>query len=197
MKVKSSLALSFAAVFIALSSFVLGIKYEKQNSPQQTPNDNQSSETAQQAVPASQPKEGTVTRIIDGDTVELISGKVVRFVGTNAPEVNEPFHTEALEFTTKLLLNQKVTLEYEKGYEQDKFGRLLAYVLISNPPNSPNNPNLPNHPKETLANLELVKAGLAKVSIYEKRRKLVYQDQLLEAQTQAQKNKLGIWKITK
>lgn len=193
MKIRSTLILSLAAVLIAISSFVFGVRYGKNNQPSQSA-DNQNTQATQTAIPALQPellpKEGVVSRIIDGDTVELLGGKVVRFVGANAPEVNEPFHDQALEFTGKLLLNQKVTLEYEKGYEQDKFGRLLAYVFISN---SPNNPNLPNPAKETFANLELVKAGLAKVSIYEKRRPLVYQEQLLQAQVAAQLSKLRLW----
>lgn len=180
MKLRSSLILTLAGILIALSSFVFGVRYGKQSSPQ--PHlDNQSSQTAQLAIPAPQPellpKEGAVTRIIDGDTMELVGGKVVRFVGANAPEVNEPFHDQALEFTKKLLLNQKVTLVYEKGYEQDKFGRLLAYVFVGGKNMS----------------IELVKAGLAKVSIYEKRRPLIYQDQLLNAQSGAQKNKFGVW----
>jgi endonuclease YncB( thermonuclease family) len=42
--------------------------------------------------------------------------------------------------------------------------------------------------------IELVKNGLAKVKIYQDRRKLIYQDQLLAAQELAKKNKLGLWK---
>lgn len=41
--------------------------------------------------------------------------------------------------------------------------------------------------------VELVKQGLAKVSIYQDRRKLKYQDELLKAQDETKKKKLGIW----
>ena len=44
----------------------------------------------------------------------------------------------------------------------------------------------------TLTN-ELVRKGLAKVTIYEKRKALIYQDQLLKAQDDAKSKKLGIW----
>lgn len=182
MKLRSSLILTLAGIIIATSSFVFGVNYGKQTNQQSQVTDNQSSQSAQPGIPATQaellPKEGTVTRIIDGDTVELVGGKVVRFVGANAPEINEPFHDQALEFTNKLLLNQKVTLEYEKGYEQDKFGRLLAYVFVGNKNMS----------------IELVKVGLAKVSIYEKRRPLIYQDQLIQVEKDASSKKLGVWK---
>lgn len=182
MKVRNPLVLCLVAVLIAVGSFFFGVKYGKQTVTK-APSESQSTESSDLSVPATQPgllpKEGTVSRIIDGDTVELVGGKVVRFVGANAPEVNQPSHDEALEFTKKMVLGKKVTLEYEKGYEQDKFDRLLAYVFV-------NGKNM---------SVELVKAGLAKVSIYEKRRKLIYQDQLLEAQNSSQKSKVGIWKV--
>ena len=42
-------------------------------------------------------------------------------------------------------------------------------------------------------NIELVRQGLCEVVIYEKRAKLIYQDELLQAQEQTKKEKLGIW----
>lgn len=41
--------------------------------------------------------------------------------------------------------------------------------------------------------VELVKKGLVKVTIYEDRRKLKYQDELLKAQEEAKKFKRGMW----
>ena len=41
--------------------------------------------------------------------------------------------------------------------------------------------------------VELAKKGLVRVTIYEDRRKLKYQDELLKAQEDAKKNKRGIW----
>jgi endonuclease YncB( thermonuclease family) len=40
----------------------------------------------------------------------------------------------------------------------------------------------------------LVKQGLGKVVIYDDRRKLTYQDQLLQAEQEAKSKKLGMWK---
>lgn len=183
MKFSKIILIPFVIFLVAAFSFFSGTQYSRFTKPNIPQAESEATQTARAAVPVPQPellpKEGTVTRIIDGDTVELVGGKVVRFVGANAPEVNQPFHDEAAAFTKKLILNKKVALEYEKGYEQDKFGRLLAYVFVGGKNMS----------------IELVKAGLAKVSIYEKRRKLVYQDQLLQAQLEAQKKKASVWDV--
>jgi len=148
----------------ALLGFLGGAQYQKSITP---------------SIPSqpSLPSQATVSRVVDGDTLELSTGQHVRLYGVSAPDQGEPFYQEAKDFTTKLTLNQTINLEYEQGYEQDKFGRLLTYVIV-------NGQNL---------NIELVKQGLAEVKIYQKRRKLIYQDQLLEAQAQAKENKLGIW----
>mgnify|MGYP001563223776 CR=1 FL=1 len=42
-------------------------------------------------------------------------------------------------------------------------------------------------------NLELVKAGLAKVVLYEKRAKIKYQGELLSAEKEAREKKVGVW----
>ena len=121
------------------------------------------------------PKEAKVKRVIDGDTIELANGQIVRIVGVNAPNNNEKFEEEATEFTKKLVEGKKVKLEYD-SYKSDRFGRILAYVLIDNK-------NL---------NIELVKRGLARVTVYEKRKPLIYQNELIQAQNKAKRNKLGL-----
>ena len=125
-----------------------------------------------------QPAIQTVTRVIDGDTVELSTGQSVRLTGVSTPELKEKFSQEGKAFLEEKLLNQEVRLEYERGYEKDRFNRLNAYVFVGG---------------ENI-NVLIVREGLAKVVIYEKRRKLMYQDELLEAQEYAKKQKLNIWK---
>ncbi|MBU1200688.1 thermonuclease family protein [Patescibacteria group bacterium] len=125
-----------------------------------------------------QPTTQTVTRVIDGDTVELSTGQSVRLTGVSAPGLKEKFSQEGKAFLEEKLLNQEVKLEYEKGYETDRFNRLNAYVFVGD---------------ENINEL-IIKQGLAEVVIYEKRRKLMYQDELLEAQVQAKKLKLNLWK---
>ena len=75
------------------------------------------------------PKKAKVKRVVDGDTIVLENGSVVRYVGITAPENNEPFEKEATEENKKLVEGKIVSLEYD-NYKGDKFGRILAYVIV-------------------------------------------------------------------
>ena len=163
-KVKSPIAPVLLLVGLALGFVVGGIT--KPDVPTLSP--------TEQEQPATQ----IVTRVIDGDTVELSTGQSVRLTAVSAPELKDRFGIEAKAFLEEKLLDQEVRLEYEKGYEKDRFNRLNAYVFVG----------------EENINELIIRQGLAKVVIYEKRRKLVYQDQLLEAESQAKKAKLNLWK---
>ena len=79
-----------------------------------------------------------VRRVIDGDTVELADGRLVRYIGIDTPEVRrndhgtwvmdpEPYGREAAEANRRLVEGRRVRLEYDAQL-QDRFGRLLAYV---------------------------------------------------------------------
>ena len=123
-------------------------------------------------------KTAVVKKVIDGDTVELFNGLVLRYVGMTAPETGEPFEKEATEANRVLVESKEIKLEYD-NYTSDKFGRILAYPILQDGTN---------------VSIELVKRGMAELVIYQKRKPFIYQTQLLEAQEQAKKNKLGIWK---
>lgn len=122
------------------------------------------------------PKKAKVERIVDGDTIVLTNGSIVRYVGITAPENNEPFEKESTELNKKLVEGKTVTLEYDQ-YKADKFGRILAYLVV-------NGKNV---------SVEMVRLGMAQVVIYQKKKPFIYIDQLLKAQEEAKKNKLGIW----
>ena len=123
------------------------------------------------------PKSAVVKRVIDGDTVELFNGTVLRYVGITAPEEGESFAKEATKLNKELVEGKEIKLEYD-NYTSDKFGRILAYPIID----------------DKNICVELVRKGMAELVIYQKRKPFIYQVQLLEAQDQAKKNKLGIWK---
>jgi endonuclease YncB( thermonuclease family) len=123
------------------------------------------------------PKSAVVKRVIDGDTVELFNGTVLRYTAITAPEENESFAEEATKLNQELVEGKEIKLEYD-NYTSDKFGRILAYPII-------NGVNVC---------VELVSKCMAELVIYQKRRPFIHQVQLLEAQEQAKKNKLGIWK---
>ncbi len=75
-----------------------------------------------------------VTRIIDGDTIEVIyrgDKEKVRLYGIDTPERGEPGYNEATEFTKNYLLNKYIHLSFPDKNKRDHFGRLLAYVIIN------------------------------------------------------------------
>jgi micrococcal nuclease len=127
------------------------------------------------------PKVATVAAVPDGDTLTLPNGAAVRLLGIDSPNRGEPFYLEAQTFTANLIKNKKVELEYEPSYQDDKFGRLLAYVWYQ------------EEGEKKLLNAAILKAGLARTVFYQDRRKLRYQDLLLTAEASAQKNRLYLW----
>lgn len=120
---------------------------------------------------------GTVTRIIDADTLELNNGQSVRLYAVSCPEKGEKLSKETVDYLTQTTLNQKVTLDYQPNYEKDKWGRIAAYVFIDG-----------QHVNE-----QLIRQGFCTVTIYSKRAKLIYQDELIQAQNLAKQEKLGQW----
>lgn len=168
---KNKLVLIPLALLLSLASFAAGTKYEQQikdviqNQP--VINNNQVLDF---------PKEAKIKRVVDGDTIELENGTIVRYVGINAPDNGNPFEEESTDYNKRLVEGKKVKLEYDE-YKSDRFGRILAYIIIDNKNIS----------------VELVKKGFAKVVIYEKRKPIIYQQQLLDAEKEAKIRKLGIW----
>ena len=73
-----------------------------------------------------------VTRVIDGDTIELYCGERVRFIGLDAPEIGEPGAAEATLFVKEHTYGQIVWLEPD-GNDRDRFGRLRRYIWLSYP----------------------------------------------------------------
>lgn len=168
---KNKLVLIPLALLLAISSFLAGTKYEGQI---KDAIENQPVIINNQILDF--PKEAKVKRVIDGDTIELSNNSIVRLVGINAPNNGESFEEEATDDVKKQIEGKKVKLEYD-AYKSDRFGRILAYIIIDNK-------NL---------SIELVRKGLAQVVIYEKRKPLIYQQQLLVAENEAKQKSLGIW----
>lgn len=78
----------------------------------------------------SEPQESdyfTVTRVIDGDTIEINTGEKVRLICIDTPETYEPGYQEAKNYLTNLILNKEVYLEKDVS-ETDRYGRLLRYI---------------------------------------------------------------------
>lgn len=84
------------------------------------------------------PESAAVRRAIDGDTLELTDGRLVRYIGIDAPEVRrrrgdewvvdpEPFGEAARDANASWVQGKRVKLEYD-AESYDRYGRLLAYV---------------------------------------------------------------------
>ena len=127
----------------------------------------------------------TVSRVVDGDTIELSNGETVRYIGIDTPEIRErsgsiwvykprPYAEEAKEFNRKLVDGKSVRLEFDVQ-KKDKYKRLLAYVYTS----------------DKMVNLEMVKEGYAMIYTYPPNVK--YSEKFLEAQKEARDNKRGLW----
>jgi len=74
-----------------------------------------------------------VVSVIDGDTLILDNGKVVRLIGIDSPEKDEKFYYEAKDKLSSLVLHKTVRLEKDKE-NKDQYGRLLRYVYVSTLP---------------------------------------------------------------
>ncbi|MBM3678489.1 MAG: thermonuclease family protein, partial [Actinobacteria bacterium] len=75
-----------------------------------------------------------VSRVIDGDTIELRNGQRVRLVQIDTPEVYSGYecYGQAASATAKRLLppGTRVRLVLEPASDPvDRFGRLLRYVV--------------------------------------------------------------------
>ncbi|MCJ8009834.1 thermonuclease family protein [Lederbergia wuyishanensis] len=130
----------------------------------------------------------SLTKPIDGDTIAVMyngSEQKVRFLLVDSPETahprlgEQPFGQEAKDFTSRLVeKGKKIELEFDIGPNQDKYGRLLAYVYVDG----------------KMIQEELLKKGLARVAyIYPPNTR--YVDQFDAIQKKAQKDGVGIWEI--
>lgn len=115
-----------------------------------------------------------VSRIVDGDTVDISGNQRVRYIGVDTPETGDCFGSEATEKNKELVLGKEVVLEKDVS-ETDRFGRLLRYVWLG----------------ETMVNEEMVREGFAKVFTYPPDVK--YADRFVAAQREARENKRGLW----
>lgn len=69
-----------------------------------------------------------VSRVIDGDTLDLVNGDRIRLYEINAPEYpKDCLGVDAKERMEDLVLNKKISLE---KIGRDNFGRTLAYIFF-------------------------------------------------------------------
>jgi micrococcal nuclease len=70
-----------------------------------------------------------VTRVLDGDTMELQGGDRLRLLAIDTPEKDEPLYDEATAFLERRALGRTAKIEYA-NQRRDRYGRLLGYLSI-------------------------------------------------------------------
>ena len=125
---------------------------------------------------------GAVRRVADGDTIELADGRLVRYLGIDAPEIHheagtaQPFGFEARTRNREWIGSRRVRLEFD-AERFDLYGRILAYVFL---------------PDGSLLNETLLDEGLA--FCLAKTPNVKYEERLLRAQRRAMESRRGIWR---
>jgi len=148
-------------------------------------------ETTAPALAQTDTQQVRVTRVVNGDTIEVsprvVGTEDVRLIGVDAPEVfgieAQRCGREASDFTTEGLGGQDVTLEFDVG-RVDPYGRALAYVWVTDLDDALFNDG-------ALFNEILLRRGLARVLSVEPNVK--YEDRFLAAEKEAKSEDIGVW----
>ncbi|MCX6703459.1 MAG: thermonuclease family protein [Candidatus Zambryskibacteria bacterium] len=133
-------------------------------------------------------KEGfyLVTRVVDGDTIEVTKNGVkekVRLLGINTPETVDPrkmvecFGKEASAHAKELLAGKQVKIVSDDSQTKyDKYGRLLAYVYTE---------------EGLFVNKHMIEEGYAYEYTYNV--PYIFQKEFKEAQKKAETEGRGLW----
>lgn len=128
---------------------------------------------------------GIVREIVDGDTVLLDNGLVIRLIGTQAPKLalgregltDWPMGREAKAALEGLVLGQPVVLRYG-GEQLDRYGRSLGQLFTTGP-------------EPVWVQQAMLTQGMARVYSFPDNRRCL--PELLAAESRARSMKLGIW----
>jgi len=144
---------------------------------------------SREAVPRS--AEATVRHVIDGDTIELTDGRLVRYLGIDAPEARrkrggrwlsdpDPSAAQATEANRRLLARKRVRLEFDVQ-THDRYGRVLAYVYVPT-----------DEGREVMVNEELLRVGFAQPLTIPPNVK--YAERFRALAEEARQQRRGLWR---
>lgn len=129
---------------------------------------------------------GIVTRVSDGDTIQIITPEQtklkVRLYGIDAPEtakpnkLGQPYGEESWEALESKVMGKQVHL---KILDIDKYRRMVGMIWLD----------------DRNINLEMVREGYAEA--FTEYLKPPYRAQFLKAEQQAKSEKIGIWSLQK
>ena len=145
-------------------------------------------------APSGDVLKGTVTRVVDGDTIHVaVAGesRTVRLIGVDTPETVHPrkpvqfYGKEASDFTKKNLTGRTVWLEYDVA-PKDRYNRHLAYVWLTRPGTGE------RAVRENMFNARLLLEGYGTVMTLQPNSK--YAGLFTKFQQEARTGKKGLWK---
>ncbi|MEM7819253.1 MAG: thermonuclease family protein [Candidatus Aenigmatarchaeota archaeon] len=113
-----------------------------------------------------------VTKVIDGDTIIVEGGHIVRLLGIDADEKGYPCYESAKQRLEELVLNKRIFLEQDKK-DKDQYKRYLRYVFLD----------------DDNINLKLVKEGFVVAHFSDENIK--YKEEIINAEKFAIENKIG------
>ena len=123
-----------------------------------------------------------VERVVDGDTIVLVGGERVRFIGVDTPETKRPgspvecFGRAATAEITRLVDGRRVRLEFDVE-RRDRYDRQLAYVY--------------RRSDGLFVNAELVRRGFATAATYPPN--VRHADRFRRLQREAREAGRGLW----
>ena len=133
-----------------------------------------------------EPETATVAEILDGETLKLSDGRIVRLIGAKAPSAPLgwrgddpwPLVEDSKQALDKLASGKAVELKYG-GRRTDRYGRALAQVFVM------------SGGKQMWLQEELVAEGLARVYSFPDNRACVAE--LLARESAARAKRFGVW----
>lgn len=142
-------------------------------------NDNEPTASSRGRIKAIESETHFVSRVVDGDTIEIDGNIKLRYIGIDTPEDStsengDCFAKESYEENKKLVEGKYVSLEKDVS-ETDKYGRLLRYVYVDG----------------VFVNEYLVREGYANVATYPPDVK--YSQLFIQMEKEARKNGKGLW----
>lgn len=122
-----------------------------------------------------------VSKVIDGDTIEIESGEVVRYIGIDAPEFGKSpscYAVNSKKENEKIVKGKLVRLEQDVS-EKDRYGHLLRHVWIQ------------IGDGEELVSERLLRSGYAKMDTFAPDVK--YVSDFIRAEEYARSKIAGLW----
>lgn len=173
---------SWIRIGVALVALVLGaLGFVELSSDQQELIEETISEVLREEIVA----DGTVTRVVDGDTLKVSFGgqeETIRLIGVNTPESVDPrrpvecFGEEASEFVKNQVEGKQVKLVTDSTQsDRDRYDRLLRYVYVG----------------DMMLNREIIAEGYG--FEYTVGSKHLFADEFRELEEQAKNQKIGLW----